>query len=139
MLDSSNSCKKLAEFLHKYPLAKMMLDHEFLETGHYPKAIPQANDTRWDSRCSHGGGLVPCRMLDEIDGHTISSKHFRFQNDQGRSQSFMRLSWTKSMLAISLMKTSLSSELFILYFSLMYHVLINVNCGAKEDTIDNWY
>ena len=83
MLDSSNACKKLAEFVHKSPLAKMLLEHECEETGHYPKAIPQANDTRWDSRCSNMEGVLyheEClmrlarkgKLTKKVDGHTIS-------------------------------------------------------------------
>ena len=83
MLDSSDACKKLAEFVHKSPLAKMMLTSECEETGHSPKAIPQANDTRWDSRCSNMEGTLyheECLMrlarkgkfTKRIDGHTVS-------------------------------------------------------------------
>ena len=39
-------CKNLAEFVHKSSVAKMMLEHECEETGHFSKSIPQANDTR---------------------------------------------------------------------------------------------
>ena len=35
----------------------MLLEAECKETGHYPKVIPQANDTRWDSRHSNFEGV----------------------------------------------------------------------------------
>ena len=50
MLDRSNACKKLAAFVHMSSQAKMLVEHDCEETGHYPKAIPQANGTWWASR-----------------------------------------------------------------------------------------
>ena len=46
MLEASDTCKRLAQHLHKSPLAKMLLEHECQTTNHYPKSIPQANETR---------------------------------------------------------------------------------------------
>ena len=39
-------------------LAKMLLQQECKESGHYPKVIPQANETRWDSRYSNMMGVL---------------------------------------------------------------------------------
>lgn len=57
MLTASETCKRLAAHLHKSNLGKMLLEAECLESGHYPKVIPQANDTRWDSRHSNFEGV----------------------------------------------------------------------------------
>ena len=57
MLTASETCKRLAAHLHKSNLGKMLLEAECKETGHYPKVIPQANDTRWDSRHSNFEGV----------------------------------------------------------------------------------
>ena len=53
MQSASDTCKRLAKHLHKSPLSNMLLEAECEEKNHYPKAIPQANDTRWDSRCNN--------------------------------------------------------------------------------------
>lgn len=50
MLDASNMCKRLAQHLHHGEPSRKLLIAECQATGHYPKSIPQANDTRWDSR-----------------------------------------------------------------------------------------
>ena len=58
MLDASDTCKRLSQYLHKLPLAQIILALECEETGHYPKSIPQANETRWDSRCNNMEGII---------------------------------------------------------------------------------
>jgi hypothetical protein len=58
MLDCSDVCKKLSEFLHKSSVGKDMLEHECEVTGHAFKTIHQANDTRWDSRFDNMEGVV---------------------------------------------------------------------------------
>lgn len=50
MLDVSDKCKKLSDHLHRSELSRKLLTKECESVGHYPKSIPQANDTRWDSR-----------------------------------------------------------------------------------------
>ena len=53
LLDVSDKCKDLAAHLHKSPVAKLLLDNECGKVNHFPKNINQANDTRWDSRCTN--------------------------------------------------------------------------------------
>jgi hypothetical protein len=53
LLDASDKCKELASHLHKSIIGKLMLQSECEKAGHYPKRISQANDTRWDSRCTN--------------------------------------------------------------------------------------
>ena len=58
LLSASDTCKRLSAHLHKSNLAKMLLQEECKETGHFPKVIPQANETRWDSRYSNMMGVI---------------------------------------------------------------------------------
>ena len=53
LLDVSDKCKDLASHLHKSPVGKLLLESECEKVCHYPKNISQANDTRWDSRCTN--------------------------------------------------------------------------------------
>ena len=58
LLSASDTCKRLSAHLHKSNLAKMLLQEECKEAGHFPKVIPQANETRWDSRYSNMMGVI---------------------------------------------------------------------------------
>ena len=58
LLAASDTCKRLAAHLHKSNIGKMLLEEECKESGHYPKVIPQSNDTRWDSRFSNMEGVI---------------------------------------------------------------------------------
>ena len=57
LLSASETCKRLAAHLHKSNIGKMLLEGECKESSHYPKVIPQSNDTRWDSRYSNFEGV----------------------------------------------------------------------------------
>ena len=50
MGEVSDQCKRLAEHLHRSEASRKLLTAECKKVGHYPKSVPQANDTRWDSR-----------------------------------------------------------------------------------------
>ena len=50
MEDISSKCKELASNIHHGTVGKMLLAEECKHTGHAPKTIHQANDTRWDTR-----------------------------------------------------------------------------------------
>ena len=58
LLSASDTCKRLSAHLHKSNIGKMLLEEECKETGHFPKVIPQANETRWDSRYSNMVGVI---------------------------------------------------------------------------------
>ena len=58
MLDVSDKCKRLAEHFRRSEPSRKLLQAECLEVGHNPNTFPQANDTRWDSRCSNMSGVV---------------------------------------------------------------------------------
>lgn len=58
LLAASDTCKRLSAHLHKSNIGKMLLEEECKESGHYPKVIPQSNDTRWDSRFSNMDGVL---------------------------------------------------------------------------------
>lgn len=50
MENISSKCKELASNIHHGTVGKMLLAEECKHTGHAPKTIHQANDTRWDTR-----------------------------------------------------------------------------------------
>ena len=58
MLEISDKCKKLAEHIKRADPARKLLLDECQAVGHHPKSIPQANDTRWDSRHSNMEGVL---------------------------------------------------------------------------------
>ncbi len=49
MEDIASKCQKLAAHLHRADISRKLLFDECEVTDHYPKAVPTANETRWDS------------------------------------------------------------------------------------------
>jgi hypothetical protein len=83
MVDVIAKCKSLSTHLHKSEPSMKLLVAECSVEGHYPKNIPQANETRWDSAFTLLQGVIYHREClqrldreDELPGLVPTNREF---------------------------------------------------------------